>query len=233
MKNLRLLPAALCVILCVPASADLPVPCLADVCVGDELRQLVDRPSWIPVELPAADEYTAKNEQHLSRMLRGDAQVVADVLKYWPHRWFDGQGLKALNALQAVCDDVGVWLRPHAAFLNSEGRRVVVTFEPVATGVDAHQRFRVATLFTRAAGETARALEAEIAARYEGFPRHPTESEPAVRLRADANGVSLKMFAPIVDSIRIADALREQPNCRRATEPAGSASNVPAQAIVR
>lgn len=188
------------------------MPCLAGVCVGDDLQTLLALP-WQPVVLPQRPG----PQRALGRMadaLRGQPQAVEQVLHYWPFRWFDEEGLRALASLDAVCDDLGVWWRPRAALMQPNGHQVVVTFEPVASeGAQRPQRFRVATVSMRLAADAAQDAQ-QLRPQYDDFPRYPTSDEPGVRWLTDGQGrVSLTLFAPLGDSTDDTLQLREQSAC--------------------
>ncbi|MDB5827531.1 MAG: hypothetical protein JWQ73_1751 [Variovorax sp.] len=208
-------------------AAPVTMPCIGGLCVADALHSLLDLP-WQPVAAPRPSRTPLPAMDRITHSLRGDAAVVSTVLRYWPSRWFDGPALKALDSIDALCEDVGVWWRPRARLVRKDRPNLLVTFEPVLSATGA-QAFRIATIFMQLPNAVqqpdASSRRAELEARFQGFPTYPTDDTPGVRWLTDAKGaVSLKLFAPVGDAQARASQLREQAKCQLPAD----VSNVPA-----
>lgn len=197
--------------------AILPMPCIGPVCVGAELRSMLQLP-WLEVKPPASDAGRTRGQRRVAAALRGQPQDIDTVLAYWPQRWFNGTALRALSSLGAVCVDMGYSWRPRAMLKGPGDSRLTVAFEPVAS-LDARQRFRVATVSVRFpkeadAAQADRARD-EMRSRYAAYPSYPTSGQPAVLWRRDASGqASIRLFAPLQVPEQPLAALHEQPSCR-------------------
>ncbi|WP_157265327.1 hypothetical protein [Azohydromonas aeria] len=197
-------------------AASLPMPCVGPVCVNAGLQSLLDLP-WKAVAQPRAEGVQqVKLQDRMAQALRGDAAAVQTVLAHWPGRWFGAPALRALASLDAVCEDMGVWWRPHAALDGPGGSRLLVAFEPVPSP-RGRQQFRVANVSVQFPQEAdpsqAEALRQELRARLEGYPSYPGEAQPAARWQAGAQGRgALELFAPL----QALGELHLQPACRRA-----------------
>lgn len=197
--------------------ATLPMPCIGPVCVGAELRSMLELP-WLEVKPPASDAGRTRGQRRVAAALRGQPQDIDTVLAYWPQRWFNGPALRSLSSLRAVCEDMGYSWRPRAMLKGPGDSRLTVAFEPVAS-LDARQRFRVATVSVRFpkdadAAQVERARD-DMRARYANYPAYPTDDQPAVLWRRDATGLaSIRLFAPLQIPEQPLAALREQPPCK-------------------
>jgi len=214
--RMTLVTAALCMATASTAvraqDAHARMPCLHGVCVGDELRSLLAL-AWQRAVVSNSAGPAASLAARIGGSLRGHPAIVETVLRYWPGRWFDGPALQALAALDAVCEDIGVWWRPRASFTAAHGQSIVATFEAVPSSGAGAQPFRVATLSLRLPGDAVE-LREELSARYAGYPTYPTDDEPGVRWLTDAQGnLSVKLFAPIEPGAQRANALRAQARC--------------------
>lgn len=209
--------------------AAMPMPCIGPVCVGAELRSMLELP-WLQVKPPASDAARTRGQRRLAAALRGQPQDIDTVLAYWPRRWFNGPALRALASLRAVCVDTGYSWRPRAMLTGPADSRLTVAFEPVAS-LDARQRFRVATISVQFpknadAAQADRAL-GEMRGRYAAYPTYPTNDQPAVLWRRDAAGqAAIRLFAPLRVQPQPLAALGQQPPCREQPghTPAGAAA---------
>lgn len=206
----------------------LPMPCVGPVCVNAALQSLLDLP-WKAVARPRAQgAQQVKLQDRMAQSLRGDPAAVDTVLAHWPGRWFGAPALRALASLDAVCEDMGVWWRPHAALDGPAGSRLLVAFEPVPSPRTG-QQFRVATVSVQfpqdADPAAAEQLRQELRGRLEGYPSYPGEAQPAARWQAGAEGrIALELFAPLQSP----GELNLQPACRRAAvASAPQAPNAP------
>ncbi len=198
-------------------------PCVEELCVGDDMLDLVDLP-WETVQHPvpgvamASATVSDKAMEHLHEILRADEDTIKAVAPYWMLRSFDANGLRALRGVRAVCGSLGVFGRMHAQYLSAEGDTTVVSFEPIPSDDGRRQSFRVATItrfFTRLdSPDAVAALGESIAQRYAGVDRFPSADRPGVRWRTEGDqGANLKLFAPIGDPLERAGQLRRHPAC--------------------
>lgn len=223
-----LLVAILLVLSSQPSHADNPpvragLPCLRQVCVGDDLPRVLNIP-WEPVVLAAdpaslsASQRFASVLARLRTFLRTDEATLERIAPYWLHRMFDAAGLSALGQVHAVCHDLGVWMRPQATYVNDRGYTTIVTFEPMPSIDTQAHRFRVATItriYPQATSpdELAR-IEREIAAKYGELPMYASETLPGVQWLPEAlEGPTLRLLGPIGDSDRTI-LLSRHPSCQ-------------------
>ena len=162
------------------------MPCMAELCVGDDATRLAHVP-W----KPATDSGTGARlanlrmpAQYLDRLqetLKAEPAVLHAIAAHWYFRSFDADSLRLLAELRAVCAPVGVSGRPSAEYVDAEGFRTVVSFEPRAASPGATPTFIVAavTRYMPVLHKVhSRAIGKEMAARYRGIAQYASESDP-------------------------------------------------------
>jgi hypothetical protein len=200
------------------------LPCLRQICVGDDLPRVLSI-SWEPVTLAAGPASSSTNQSsssafgRLRTFLRADEAILERIAPYWSHRMFDATGLDALGQVQAVCHDLGVWMRPQATYVNDDGYTTIVTFEPVPSIDSKRQRFRVATVTRIYPQDTSEdelvRIGSEIAAKYGELPMYASETQPGVQWLPDAlEGPTLRLLGPIGDSADRTILLSRHPSCQ-------------------
>lgn len=187
------------------------LPCLLRVCVGAPLSSVMSL-RWEPVTLGRAG-VDQDAVDRLRMFVRAPDETLQGLVPYWTYGAFDTEGLALLHRLEAVCQELGVWMRPRASYVDDEGRRVTATFDVVPDGQG--QRFEIATLSLVHArdlpDEELARIGREEAKRYAGVPPYPNEVHPGVQwLPRAAEGPTLRLFAPLADNRDLA----RHPACR-------------------
>ncbi|CAN5400706.1 hypothetical protein BH09PSE5_BH09PSE5_01990 [soil metagenome] len=198
-------------------------PCFEDICVGDDLHDL--RPlDWQPVMDPNNGKPVAQSQvsdgyvQNLMKVLRGDTAAIKALAPYWFLKQVDGEGLKQLDKVVAVCQPLGVSGRLRAQYISQNGLRTSVSFDAVPSADGRSQNFVVATMtrfFNAGMGpDQIKQLGQDISRRYAGIGTYPGTDKPGVRWLPFANeGPTLKLFAPIGDVFRRGAEMRRHPAC--------------------
>lgn len=190
------------------------LPCVAELCVDDELTSVLSLP-WIDVDPPRR----ASAASTVSETFRGDEEVLQVVASYWPGHVFDADGLKALAQVKAVCREIGVRQRPSAEFLGADGLRTRVVFEPEPTAAGDGVAFRVAKIVRQAprqeSGEAVRALGRSEEQRYAGLSRYASSTAPGVQWRSRGpDGPALVLLSAVGDPQGRAVDLGRHPMCQ-------------------
>jgi hypothetical protein len=127
------------------------MPCVDEVCVGDDALSLMHLP-WQRATGPGTDtpladaRVSASYLDDVHSVLRGDEEAIRRIAPYWYLRVLDADGLRALTGIRAVCESPGVDGRLHGVYVDEQGHRTVVSFEPVASFAGARPRFLVAAI---------------------------------------------------------------------------------------
>jgi hypothetical protein len=189
------------------------MPCVAQLCVDDELSSVLDLP-WIDVAPRASRDPDAQVQD----VLRADADVLRAVGSYWHEHVFDANGLRALSRVQAVCREIGVRERPSADFLAADGRRATVTFEPEPDARGKGVVFRVAEIVLRtpegSSTETMGAYRLEAQRLYADLSNYATTTQPGAQWHQTPQGGELILMAAVGDPQKRAAELGQQPLCR-------------------
>jgi hypothetical protein len=189
-------------------------PCVAELCVDDDLASLLNLP-WLDVAHGATSTVL---DPSVADTLRADDDVLTAVGAYWPRHVFDKPGLSALSRVEAVCRDIAVWQRPSAEFVAGDGSRTKVVFEaePAANGRDAV--FRVAAIIRRAPEDaSAASLDApghELERQYDSLSDYASTAAPGAHWQPDGpEGPALVLVAAVGDPQQRAAALGGHPLC--------------------
>ena len=115
-------------------------------------------------------------------------------------------GLRALAGIRAVCKSPGVDRRLQGLYVDEQGHRTVMSFEPVASSAGARPRFVVTAIvryFMATDPVHLKAVAKEVAERYRGLPSYATATEPAAAwIPIAAHGPHLRLLAPAGDGMR-------------------------------
>jgi hypothetical protein len=192
-------------------------PCIANLCVGGDLHEMLDLP-WNPIRAKTLGADESSIMARIESSLRGARETTATVMRYWEGRLFDADGLAALDSLDAVCEDIGVWWRPRASLIDQHGEKVSVAFEPVVEPDDGSTALRIATISvefskTLSPDRMLRRRE-ELMERFAAYQIYPSATEPGVRWITRSDGIlALKLFAPLGDVKKRARSLPSQSDC--------------------
>lgn len=207
--------------------------CLGRVCLGDDALALTELP-WQPVSNPAGPIPLARTElapaarASVERKFRWTDFSFNEIAPYLLLRRVDGDGLKALSGVIAVCDGFTLADRFRGTYTSREGHPTVVTFEPVARSTMGELHFIVASI-TRRYGDLAAseviALGRSVAARFGWLPTYPSATRPGARFLAKGrNGPTLTLLQPFGGESTRAIELRKNPAC--AAKPSNNAQAV-------
>jgi hypothetical protein len=212
-----------------PAAAQLVrngMPCVEEVCVGDDVLKL-EHVAWQPAVNPTNGQ--PLSESRASRMytdrlkviLRGDEAAIEAVAPYWYLRRFDSEGFRVLAGVRAVCEDLGVAGRLRATYIDRQGRMTEVHFEPVSSDEGKSQRFLVVAIRSYVGGDTdpsrLKRIGAELLAQYEGFNTYASPAKPAAAWVPHARrGPNLTLLTPTEDPRERTSKLHGHPECGRA-----------------
>jgi len=190
------------------------LPCVAEVCIDDDLTALLDLP-WLavphgpgnPAAIPA-----------LSEILRADDEAMKAIEPYWGLHLFDAPGLAALARVKAVCRDIGVWQRPYAEYIARDGSRTRVVFEAEPSLNGSTAVFRVAMIVRRvpegASAEHVHALAQEAQLHYDGLSSYASTAAPGAGWQStSADGPALVLVAAVGDPQQRAADLSRHPLC--------------------
>lgn len=213
------------------------LPCLDGICVGDDAANL-GQVSWQKALSPAtgiALSRSRASQRYLDRLrktLRGDEQAIRTLAPYWYWHLLDGDGIRALAGIDAVCEPIGVAGRLKAAVADGPaGSRTVVSFEPVAPRAGAAPHFVVASIVRYLPSDDSarlRVMADETARRYGGLPQYASATLPGVAwVPRSARGPHLKLLAPFGDPLERDARLRADPLCRADPPPHDDAETVP------
>ncbi len=197
------------------------MPCVAEVCIGDEARVLGNIP-WEAALNPVNDVPLARSRvsdealASLSDVLEGDDAAVRTLAPYWYLHRLDKVALAALGEIRAVCANVSVSERMTGTYRSKQGLLTEVSVEPVPT--EAGLRFEVASIvqyLDPALGDgQLKAMADEFAARYVGLPHFPGPDTPGGGLILHApRGPQLKLLAPFGASLERARRYSDWSEC--------------------
>jgi hypothetical protein len=177
------------------------LPCLPQACAGAPLSSVVSLP-WEAVPVADAASVVDDDMARIRVFVRAPEQTLRSLASYWSRGAFDAEGLDLLQRVDAVCQDLGVWMRPRASYVDGDGRRVTAAFEAVPTEDGEGQHFRIATLSVvhdpAMPDDAVVRMGREIARRYTGVPFYPNELRAGVQwLPRAAEGPTLRLFAPL------------------------------------
>lgn len=212
-----------------PAHVKEGLPCVAELCIGDDVLQLAEDLAWQPVVNPAngvplaASRVSTAYLDHLKLAVRGPDAAVEAVAPYWVLRRFDADGLRALSAIRAICGTLGFAGRLQASYLGGAGELTEVGFEPIASADAAQQRFRIVEIrrFPPPGTDAAQlqAIAAAARSRYAGLAPYAASEQPAAAwVAGPGRAPHLRLLAPTGDAADNAYRLRQHPDCV-ATEP--------------
>jgi hypothetical protein len=198
------------------------MPCVDEVCVGDDALSLMHLP-WQRATGPGTDtpladaRVSASYLDDVHSVLRGDEEAIRRIAPYWYLRVLDADGLRALTGIRAVCESPGVDGRLHGVYVDEQGHRTVVSFEPVASFAGARPRFLVAAIVRYFSADDPvhlKVVAKEVADRYRGLPAYATATEPAAAwISVAASGPHLRLLAPAGDPVERDANLRRHAEC--------------------
>lgn len=199
------------------------MPCVDEVCVGDDANALKHVPwqaALVPgTRTPLADAGVSETDlKRLRSVLRGGRGARQAVAPYWITQQIDGVGLGALSRIRAVCEYPGLSHRLKGTYLNRQGFRTVVSFEPVASDDGRSLNFVVASIhqYVDVSRTDVRfmAVGEQFVTRYAGLPMYASATEAAAAwLPSAMGGPHLRLLAPFGDSVRREANLRNHPEC--------------------
>ncbi|MEO8808053.1 MAG: hypothetical protein ABI433_18380 [Burkholderiaceae bacterium] len=197
------------------------MPCVAEVCIGDDARTLGDIP-WVAAVNPANDVPLARSSvsdealSRLSDVLEGDDAAVRTLAPYWYLHRLDKGALAALGEIRAVCANVSISERMTGTYQSKQGLLTEVSVEPVPT--ETGLRFEVASIVQYLEAPLGdgrlKALAGELNARYSGLPHFPGPNKPGGGLILHSpRGPHLKLLAPFGESLERARRFSDRSEC--------------------
>ncbi|MEP6875111.1 MAG: hypothetical protein ABI887_12165 [Burkholderiales bacterium] len=197
------------------------MPCVAEVCIGDDARTLGDIP-WAAALNPANDVPLARSsvsDEALSRLgdvLEGDDDAVRTLAPYWYLHRLDKVALAALTEIRAVCANVSISERMTGTYRSKQGLLTEVSVEPVPTEMGL--RFEVASIVQYLEAPLGdgqlKAIADEFKARYRGLPHFPGTDTPGGGLNLHSpRGPHLKLLAPFGEALERARRFSDRSDC--------------------
>ncbi|MEP7298634.1 MAG: hypothetical protein ABI702_20810 [Burkholderiales bacterium] len=201
------------------------MPCVAEVCIGDDARTLGDIP-WVVAVNPANDVPLARSgvsEEALSRLggvLERDDDAVRTLAPYWYLHRLDNGALAVLGQIRAVCANVSISERMTGTYRSEQGLLTEVSVEPVPT--ETGLRFEVASIVQYLEAPLGdgqlEAVASEFNARYRGLPHFPGPDTPGGGLNLHSpRGPHLKLLAPFGEALERARRFSDRSECNGLT----------------
>jgi hypothetical protein len=166
-------------------------PCIEDVCIGDELKNLTHI-NWQPAKFNSILMRQIDTQKSLKAV--GDPRSIKDFKPYWYNFLIDTKGAKILSNIKGFCQ---VNQGMSGIYLDKSGRKVRIGFLPqlsndgqsqtlVVTSISQHIAF-----FKDTSKSQVQDLQSQIKQKYPAYYQSGNQSEASVDLTLTADPIAV------------------------------------------